>query len=383
MNLEEPPSPKANILIVDDKPANLELLSQMLGDQGYQVQAVMNGRRALTIAQALPPDLVLLDIRMPEMDGYQVCQQLKELEATRHIPVIFISALDALEDKVQAFKAGGVDFISKPFQIEEVLARVHTHLQLQHASRELEQRLDELERANRELKDRNAELDAFAHTVAHDLKGPLSTLVTYTNFLNTYQAELSSQELHESVDNIQQIGLKMSEIIGDLLLLANVRQRDEIPISPVSMEKVIAEAQRRQVYLVRKYSAKLEIPQSWPQALGYAPWVEEVWSNYMSNAIKYGGQPPHVELGAEQQEDGFIRFWVRDNGDGLTQEQQAQIFTPFTRLHQERASGHGLGLSIVMRIVGKLGGQAGVDSQPGKGSTFYFTLPAHSVEPEV
>ncbi len=110
-------------------------------------------------------------------------------------------------------------------------------------------------------------------------------------------------------------------------------------------------------------------------ALGYGPWVEEVWANYLSNAIQYGGRPPRVELGATEQADGMVRFWVRDNGPGLTPEEQARLFTPFTRLDQVRAKGHGLGLSIVRRIVEKLGGQVGVESEVGRGSVFTFTLP--------
>ena len=115
---------------------------------------------------------------------------------------------------------------------------------------------------------------------------------------------------------------------------------------------------------------------SWPRALGHAAWVEEVWANYLSNAIKYGGQPPRVMLGAEPQQDGMVRYWVRDNGPGLAPEDQARLFTPFTRLDQVRVKGHGLGLSIVRRIVEKLGGQVGVESQLGQGSTFFFILPA-------
>ena len=125
-------------------------------------------------------------------------------------------------------------------------------------------------------------------------------------------------------------------------------------------------------------------PSEWPSAMGHAPWVEEVWVNYLSNAIKYGGsesEPPRIELGAETQADGMIRFWVHDNGPGIAPEDQARLFTPFTRLDQARATGHGLGLSIVRRIAEKLGGQASVDSQVGQGSTFSFTLAAHVPQP--
>ena len=130
--------------------------------------------------------------------------------------------------------------------------------------------------------------------------------------------------------------------------------------------------------MIEEYQAQIRYPQHWPVALGHAPWIEEVWTNYLSNGIKYGGQPPRLQLGATACSDGMIRFWVRDNGPGLTPEEQAQLFMPFTQLDQARALGHGLGLSIVRRILEKLGGQVGVESEgvPGEGCRFWFTLPA-------
>ncbi|MCL4294131.1 MAG: ATP-binding protein [Anaerolineae bacterium] len=117
------------------------------------------------------------------------------------------------------------------------------------------------------------------------------------------------------------------------------------------------------------------MPSIWPVALGYSPWIEEVWLNYLSNAITYGGQPPHLELGATERGDGLVSFWVRNNGPGLTPEEQAKLFTPFTRLNQVQTQGHGLGLSIARRIVEKLEGEVSVESKPGQGSVFSFTLP--------
>ncbi|MBK8984602.1 MAG: ATP-binding protein [Chloroflexi bacterium] len=125
---------------------------------------------------------------------------------------------------------------------------------------------------------------------------------------------------------------------------------------------------------------KIEDMDGWPLALGYAPWVEEIWVNYLSNALKYGGQSPTIILSATRQTEGFVRFEVRDNGPGLTAVQQARLFTPFERLDRQNAAGHGLGLSIVHRIVEKLGGQAGVESELGQGSLFYFTLPESKTE---
>ena len=367
----------SDILIVDDTPANLRLLSHILTERGYKVRAVLSGPQALMAAQAAPPDLILLDIRMPEMDGYEVCQRLKTGEQTRDIPVLFISALSETEDKIKAFTVGGVDYITKPFQFEEVLARVQTHLALRNLHRQLQAANAELARQLDELRARNEELDAFAHTVAHDLKNPLNQIVGYAEMLEQYYATLSSVERVKSVGGIARSGRKMNSIIEELLLLAGVR-KTEVQLAPLDMGQTVTEAQQRLTYMIKEYQAEIVLPEAWPTALGYAPWIEEIWVNYLSNGCKYGGTPPRLELGGGALPDGQARFWVRDNGDGLTSEEQSRLFTPFTRLDQARARGYGLGLSIVRRIAEKLGGQVGVESDgvPGQGSTFYFTLPA-------
>lgn len=161
-----PHEPKGNILIVDDTPANLRLLSNVLMQKGYKVRSVVDGQMALTASQTAPPDLILLDVTMPEMDGYEVCQRLRLDERTRRIPIIFISALDSTEDKLKAFQMGGVDYITKPFQIEEVLARVQTHLALHSMRQQLEQASLTLEQCvnerTRELARSKAVMERFA-----------------------------------------------------------------------------------------------------------------------------------------------------------------------------------------------------------------------------
>jgi len=227
-----------------------------------------------------------------------------------------------------------------------------------------------------ELSARNEELDAFAHTVAHDLKTPLGPLMGLAELLEKHADAMSPEDTVASLRAIKRNGRKMSNIIDELFLLAEMREA-EIEMRPLDMLNLIEEAQQRLSYMIDEKQVEIILPESWPLALGYGPWIEEVWVNYMSNAIKYGGQPPRLELGATLQQDGMVRFWVHDNGSGLTPEEQKQLFIPFTQLGKIRAEGHGLGLSIVRRIVEKLNGKVGVESNgsSNQGSTFTFTLP--------
>jgi signal transduction histidine kinase len=230
----------------------------------------------------------------------------------------------------------------------------------------------------RELETSNAELNAFAHTVAHDLKTPLTATIGYSSMLEVQLADVLPEGALEKLHRITQIGYKMGNIIDGLLLLASVRQMDEVPSQPLDTGAIVHEAQTQLAPLLKDRQAEVTVPQRWPVARGYAPWIEEVWVNYLSNAAKYGGTPPQITLGwdRETSQPNTVRFWVQDRGPGITPEERARLFAPFERLDQADAvEGHGLGLSVVHRIVEKLGGRVGVESAPQMGSRFWFTLP--------
>lgn len=219
------------------------------------------------------------------------------------------------------------------------------------------------------------ELDAFAHTVAHDLKNPLHVITGYIEMLLDDPESWSLDQVIEFLGAVQRSAEKATAIIDALLLLASVRSAEHAPLAPLDMDAIVSEVCDRLETLIKERRAEIIRPDRWPVALGYAPWIEEIWVNYVSNAIKYGGDPPRVELGGDHLPNGKVRFWVKDNGPGLSPDNQALLFHPFTRLDRSRADGHGLGLSIVQRIAERLNGEAGVESAPGQGSLFYFTLP--------
>jgi PAS domain S-box-containing protein len=225
-----------------------------------------------------------------------------------------------------------------------------------------------------ELVTRNEELDAFAYSVAHDVKNPIASMMGFASLMQTYYDRLNRETFLHYLNEIMAGGYQVREIVDSLLLLARVRQSDLPNLQPLDMYCIVEGATDRLKNQIIGKGAVIKMSDSWPTVIGYGPWLEQVWINYISNALKYGGQPPVVELGAEEDGDR-VRFWVKDNGPGIKIENQQHLFKPFTRLDVGQSEGHGLGLSIVSRIVNRLGGQVSVESQPGAGSVFNFTLP--------
>jgi signal transduction histidine kinase len=233
-------------------------------------------------------------------------------------------------------------------------------------------RTHELATANTQLEIMNQQLDAFAHMAAHDLSNPLQVIMGHATLLAGDPRIIQDEDLTASVKIIERVSYKMSEIIQALLLLASTHE--EVIRQPLDMGSLVRNALEHTSALVKHHHPELVIPDQWPNVLGYGPWVEAVWRNYLSNALKYGGNPPRIELGFTEEEDHF-RFWVADNGCGISPEHQERIFVPFVRLKHDGIAGHGLGLAIVKRVIEELGGQVGVESEPDQGSIFSFTLP--------
>lgn len=290
-----------------------------------------------------------------------------------------IGTLHLESDRPRNFAA---DHVNAAVEIAVLLAIGIRQARLyERAQRELDERKraeEALRQRTEQLEAQNAELDAFSHTVAHDLKNPLGAITGFADLLLEFAEERRDISREQSILIAQQVvegaGI-MENIIDSLMLLAGVRKQ-QVTLEQMDMKDTMVQVKRSLISLIDRYDAELLIPSSWPAALGYAPWVREVWVNYISNAIKYGGRPPRVEIGATREENSTVRFWVRDNGHGLSPTEQELLFAPFERLSQVRVQGHGLGLSIVRRIVDKLGGEVGVKSEIDQGSEFWFSLKA-------
>lgn len=360
----DPPEKRltGRILVVDDSRIHLKNLSGILQREGHECLLARSGREALQKVQSEKPEIILLDLLMPDMTGYETCQRLREIPGAVQIPVLFMTGLNDAESKVQGFDAGAVDYITKPFEEGELLARVRTHLGITRLRSELDAEIADKDRAI-------VELDAFSHTVAHDLKNPLSGMIGMADAL----LEEVEGEPKEMARDIYEAGLACLRIVEEILLLASVRG-DAVKLETVDPRQTLQEALANQQWKIDERRAIVEIDGDFPKALGRGGWIVHVWMNFISNAINYGGDPPLVRI--EGKIDGnWGEFSVIDNGPGISPEKREELFVPFTRLGQVNVKGSGLGLSIVRRIMDRLEGEAGMEPAPQGGCRFYFRLP--------
>jgi signal transduction histidine kinase len=348
-------SKRITILLVEDDEAVRQTLADMLEVHGFGVVAATNGLEGLAVAKREAPSLIITDVQMQGMTGFELIAALRVDEALHSIPVIVISAKVDRATTRRGMELGAADFITKPFSEDELIQSVATRLE------------------KKELVD---ELDAFAHSVAHDLKNPLCALSGRIGLAAMLLGTKSEEVVRDQLTEAAKAVARINSIIDELLILAGVRRQAIVPL-PLDMTAIVREAVTDLEALLQQHPARVQQPDRWPVTLGHAPWIVQVWANFISNAAKYGGPDPQITLGGEIRPGGLTaRFWVQDNGPGLSEADQTKMFVPFTRISTVRAKGHGLGLSIVRRMIEKLGGQVGVVSAPGAGARFWFELPA-------
>ena len=413
-----------NILIVDDNPNNLQVLMSLLVNEGYKVRPALSGEIALRAVEASLPELILLDVRMPGgLSGYDTCKKLNANELTRDIPIIFISAMDSTEDKLEGFRAGVVDYVAKPFQAEEVLARVKTHVHLyriqQHLESIVETRTRELNKINIELEDRVAErtaeltltMDKLTRTqseliqsaklaslgfmvagVAHELNTPVGNALMATSTLADYQKNFeisiekgltrsalytylnSVRELTELAERNLQRTVKLINNFKQVAVDQTTEQRRNFNLDELVPE-IILNLQR--LHTKSTFNLTCDIPKeiyfySYPGA------IEQVLVNLIHNVNKHafeGRDFGSMYIKAEVIGKNLVRISFSDDGIGIEEEHLPRIFDPFftTKLGQ---GGSGLGLSIVQNIVtGMLGGRIEVRSPVGVGTEFSLELP--------
>jgi len=352
------------VLIVDDQPSTLELLSAMLRHTGYVVRVATGGQEAIETAPEDPPDLVLLDMLMPGVDGFAVAAALHEHPATADLPVIFLTAATERQHLVRAFECGAVDFVAKPFVSEELLARVRTHLELKFAR-------DHLRRIAREREDLTA-------LVAHDLKNPLSTIRFSAQLLERQAGDAArtaklAGTIRTSVDNALAFIQEYLERRGDDELSRELRSER------VSLDGAVTDAAERFALQLAAKEQTLVLDALQPvEVQGDHDAIAHVIDNLLSNAIKFSASGSTIEIACGQGSPGTGRCLVLDRGQGIDAEDQRKLFRRFVRLKANATAGeagHGLGLALAKRDVVRMGGELWYEDRANGGAVFAFELP--------
>ena len=395
------------ILIVDDHPSNLKLLHTYLKSAGFEVLVAEDGISGIEAVKCSQPELILLDVMMPKLDGFEVCYRLKGDPATRDIPVIFLTALSETVNKLKGFEVGGVDYITQPIEHEELVARVKTHLalrkmrqqlqqqnqalqaeidnrkqiekQLQQSKDSLQQSHDRLEKTvavrTAKLATSNQDLEHFAYIASHDLRQPLRKIRMCTEYLAEDYGHCFDEQAQKYLGYIFSSTDRMYLLIDDLLTYSRVGRLEQNYI-PVDLNTIIQETLDDLSVTIAEKEATIHY-HNLPTIKANPREMRQLFQNLLDNALKFtSDRSPEINIQVTRQENNWL-FSIQDNGIGIEPQYSDKIFQMFQRLHHSSEyEGTGIGLAICQKVVTSHGGTIWVESQLGEGATFYFTLPS-------
>lgn len=406
MTPENPQQEAVKILLVDDKPENLVALEAVLEGPGHQLIKAQSGKAALRACLEHEFAAILLDVKMPDMDGFETAAMIREREQSKDTPIIFLTALKSEEHLFRGYYMGAVDYLYKPIVPEVLRSKVsvfvdlcrkntilkrnrdaleqkNAELQLQVAERmraesdvwrlnaELELRVDE---RTRELSRMNEELRQFAYVASHDLQEPLRTVASYAQLLaRRYRGKLDT-DADDFIEYMVGGVTRMHTLLNDMLAYSRVTESKDRPLAPANLNTVLQAALMNLELTVSENHAEIAHDEL-PTVVGDEIQLTQVFQNLIGNAIKYkSAEPPRISITAEKSDDDCT-ISVTDNGIGIDSQYTERIFGIFKRLHGRELPGTGMGLAICKRIIERHQGRIWVESKPGKGSNFRFTLP--------
>ncbi|MBL7112279.1 MAG: hybrid sensor histidine kinase/response regulator [Bacteroidales bacterium] len=372
------------VLIVDDIAENIQVLGNILDEKDIEFSYATDGREALEAVSYSKPDLILLDVNMPGMSGFEVCKKLKEGAETKEIPVIFLTAKTEPEDIIEGFTIGGVDYITKPFNSKEMISRVETHLELSMSRQMIASRNHELDKLNAELKEIVASKDKFFSIIAHDLKEPFNTMIGFSDLLLKTIDQKKPAQIKEMVRHIFNSSMHGFELLNNLLEWSR-SQTGRIEFKPdcLRIKEVISSV----TGLLQDTADKKKIELSIIDENDLTVWADSkmvgtVIRNLVTNALKFTRPGGRIIISCMDNQD-YARLSVEDNGIGIDKAKLEHFFridTHFSTPGTENERGTGLGLLLCREFIERHGGEIRVESEPGKGSKFSFSLPKHKIQ---
>lgn len=355
------------VLIVEDSSDSIHLIRTTLEEARYRVLIATSGESAFERLKLNHPDIILLDILLPGINGYEICKRIKSDERWKNIPIIFLSALADPFDKVTGFEVGAVDFLNKPYSTEELLARVKTHLN----SYRLQKNFLSY---SKELEERIQDLDSFTYTVSHDLRNPIRAMDGYAHLLSMNLPAGHTQEYSYFLEKIHENIKNMDQLIEDLLKFSRM-SRKSLEISEIDMSSLVHTVVRevKEAFPGRNTDFYIN---GIPPAKGDPHLIRQVYINLLSNAMKFTKTKDHPKIYIGYSElDNFGEYYVKDNGIGFDNQFADKIFEVFYKLDKTGFyEGTGVGLAIVKRIINKHNGMIRAQSKAGSGAVFFFTL---------
>ncbi len=377
--------------MVDDSPDKLLAMESVLEDLGQNLVKAFSGEEALRLLLKQEFALILLDVNMPGMDGFETAQMVRKRKSLELIPIIFVTALSTTDaDVFKGYAFGAVDYILTPFVPEILKTKVGVFIDLWRQRRQLQERAEAFKQLNENLEARaqelsaiNRELESFCYTIAHDLRAPLRAMEGLTTLLLEDYAEKLDDAAQDYGERIRNSAARMDQMIQELLSYSRLTLMEFQP-QPIRLSRLLKDALSQLAWDLEQKGATINLKRSYHQVLGHYSMLVQVMVNLISNALKFvlPGEKPIVNVYDEKRGD-FVRIWVEDNGIGIALEHQQRIFRIFERLHgRESYSGTGIGLAIVEKAISRMKGKVGVESDLGKGSRFWVELPYHAVDPD-
>lgn len=374
---------ETKVLIVDDDSLGIRLMKKALEGKNYKIATASNGKTALSKAWANSFDIIILDIKLPDINGFQICEKLKQHPATTNVPVVFLTGLNNHNDVVQGFEAGAVDYISKPFNADEFNKRIDNQLKL----RDYAKNLEENARISEEAKHN---INTFISSLAHELKNPLNSIIGFSEILQGHN--ISDEEKGSYLKHINGSGQDLLHLLNDLIDLSKIEaELLDIHFAAVFINNELRDIEKLyidKIYRVRGDNVKLEIDlgNDDPKFAFFTDILRftQILSNLIDNAIKYTDSGK-ITVGYKLKSNKRIQFFVKDTGIGLNEDELENIFEEYELAHQKMKvtkSGRGIGLAISKKLTHLLKGEIGANSVPGKGSDFYFTLPRLQADSE-